>query len=415
MEQPQGKGASTKIVAVSIIAVFLLGIFAGYYIFPIAETIFSLEARSLENRISELEASLSSLQQQYDDLFDEISQIEEDLNNLSLSTIEISPTAADVLYKTAADSIVSIRVEKMEFGLISESQGSGFVFDEAGYIATNNHVVEGFEPRLGIEVTFNNGQTVPGEFIAADPYADIAVLKVELPLGVKPLKFGDSSQLEIGDPVVAIGNPFGLGGSITSGIVSQMHRTLNVEGGFVIPNVIQFDAAINPGNSGGPLLNYKGEVVGVTTAGLAKTVAEGIGFAIPSNIVVRVTQSLIENGEYKHPWMGIMGRSLTLKIAEAMKLDTTQGILIISVVEDGPADKAGLRGGTRTVTINNSQLKIGGDIIIKIDDVKVNRFEDLVAYTEENKSPGDTVELIIIRNGVEMSLNLTLGERPPIE
>ncbi len=200
---------------------------------------------------------------------------------------------------------------------------------------------------------------------------------------------------------------------MTQGIVSQIGRTMQATGGYLIVGVIQLDAAINPGNSGGPLLNGKGEVIGVNTAIQSETgVFSGIGFAVPSNLVKRVVPSLIAYGEYRHPWIGISGRDVSIEIAEKMELEETKGFLIIDIVEDSPADKAGLRGGTRTEMIENQEIKIGGDVIVGVDNTNVSRLEDVLVYLEFNKSPGDEIIFRIIRNGELMSVEVFLGERP---
>ena len=320
--------------------------------------------------------------------------------------------SVEMIFEEVADSVVSIRVGIKQGEFIGQGQGSGFVFSKEGYIVTNNHVVEDFDAELGIEVVFTDGTIVRGDFVAADPDSDLAALKVILPEGIKPLTLSDSSKIKVGEPVIAVGNPFGLGSSLTTGIVSQTHRTLATDSGYLIPSVIQFDAAVNPGNSGGPLLNQEGYVIGVTTAGILKSVGEGISFAIPSNTVKKVVQSLIDNGEYIHPWTGIRGTELTLRVAEAMNLTTTKGVLIVDIVEKSPAEAAGLRGGNQTITIFGQFVTIGGDVIVQIDDVTIRTFEDLVAYVDENKSPGDIINIIILRENAELTMPLTVGELP---
>lgn len=366
----------------------------------------------LQNEIeglSQVELSQTALSEQLTDISIDISEL---ASNISALETRIEGKTADMIFEEVAGSVVSVRVSVMLDGTVWQAQGSGFVFSNEGYIVTNNHVVEGFEEDLGIEVVFMDGTIIRGDFAASDPENDLAVLIVTLPEGVESLSLGDSSKIKVGEPVIAIGNPFGLGSSLTTGIVSQTHRSLTTDSGYLIPSVIQIDAAINPGNSGGPLLNYEGEVIGVTTAGISKLIGEGIGFAIPSNTVKRVVQSLIDKGEYIHPWTGIQGIELDLQIVEAMNLNTTKGVLIVNVVENSPAEAAGLREGNQTTTIFDQPLKIGGDVIIQVDDVEIGTFEDLVSYVDENKGPGDTINITVLRHGAKVTIPLTLGERP---
>ena len=323
---------------------------------------------------------------------------EEESGELSVSDI----------YGMVKDSVVSINVVT-PFG---RGIGSGFVYDAEGHIVTNNHVVE---DGVRITVVFLNGTSLPAEIVGLDPDSDLAVLKVD-PNGValKPLKLGDSTSLRVGERIMAVGSPFGLQGTVTAGIVSQKGRLLETVRGYGIPGIIQIDAAINPGNSGGPLLNMKGEVVGVTTAIESRTGGfVGIGYAIPSSIVSKVVPELIKSGAYRHSWLGISGKNMNPAIAEAMNIDVTSGFLVEFVVEDSPADKAGIRGGDRSVTIEGVDVMIGGDIIIGIDGQPVRIIDDLLSYLIENTRPGDTVKLTIIRQGSVINIDVVLGARPP--
>lgn len=436
---------SAKFVVLAISVILIVGIFAGYYIpldsstqqlntlderiIELSEKISRIEnalselknqGSELAESLSELESSISEVESQYGEATSQIEQVkkvlQEEIESVSESISELQSRneskTVDMLFEEVSNSVVSIKVGVVRSGFTGQAQGSGFVFSDEGYIVTNNHVVEDFEAELGIEVVFMDGTLVPGELVASDPESDLAVSRITLPEGIEPLPLGDSSKIRVGEPVIAIGNPFGLGGSITTGIVSQTRRTLTTDTGYLIPSVIQFDAAINPGNSGGPLLNYEGEVIGVTTAGILKAVGEGIGFAIPSNTVKKVIRSLIEKGEYIHPWTGIQGMKLTLQIAESMKLNTTKGILITDVVKYSPAEIAGLREGNQTIMIYGQPVTIGGDVIVQVDEVEVRNFEDLVAYINENKNPRDTINLTVLRHGVKLLIPLTLGERP---
>jgi S1-C subfamily serine protease len=226
-----------------------------------------------------------------------------------------------------------------------------------------------------------------------------------------PLPLGNSSDLAVGESIVAIGNPFGLSNTMTSGIVSQLGRDLDAPGGYNIVDVIQLDAAINPGNSGGPLLNLRGEVVGINTAIVSES--QGVGFAIPSDTVKRELPSLIQEGEYKHPWLGVSIYEVNPDLAEAIGLNYTWGVLIVSVTQGGPAINAGLKGGDRVITVRGEQVMVGGDVIIGIDDFQVKKLSDVSYYTERNKRPGDLMTLEIIRDDQKMNIPLVLGERPP--
>ncbi|MEM3737242.1 MAG: trypsin-like peptidase domain-containing protein [Candidatus Bathyarchaeia archaeon] len=406
MEQEAKRELSVKVVVLIVSVALVAGVLAGNYLTWVLNPS-RLEINQLKEHVEVLSEKLSQIKSDQEVLKEKIEGI-----SANLSELQGKIKTADRVFEAVAGSIVSIKVGVMQDGLVSESEGSGFVFSDEGYILTNNHVVEGFEAQLGIEVIFMDGTTVRGRFVSADPYSDIAVLKVDLPSGVRPLTLGNSSSVKVGEPVIAIGNPLGLGGSLTTGVVSQTHRSLEMREGFSIYNVIQFDAAVNPGNSGGPLLNYREEVIGITTATVPKLYGEGLGFAVPSNMVKRVATSLVERGEFKHPWIGIVALSLDLKIAEAMNLNVTRGVLIVDVVEGSPAESAGLRGGTHPITILGQTMEIGGDIIVQVDGVEVRTLEDLGAYLDEYKSPGDTINVTILRHGVKLTIPLNLGERP---
>ena len=297
----------------------------------------------------------------------------------------------------------------------AQGQGSGFVYDTAGHIVTNNHVVAEADK---VEVTFYDGTTVEAKVVGFDPDSDLAVVKVDVaPESLRPVSWGDSDKVLVGQRAVAIGNPFGLEGTLTSGIISALGRSLPTEeGAFRIPEIIQTDAAINPGNSGGPLLNSQGEVIGINTAivprqsGFGERSFLGVGFAVPSNLVIRVIPSLIKNGSYEHPWIGFSGNSITPEIAQAMNLPETKGALVAEVISGSPADKAGLRGGTREVAGVNTL--IGGDVIIAIEDEEIGNFDDLISFLSRRASVGDTVTLTIIRESKTQQIEMTLGPRP---
>ena len=318
------------------------------------------------------------------------------------------------LYAQVIPGVVSLNT--------GSSQGSGFVFDSNGHIITNQHVVDGASE---VEVAFTSGYKAYGTVIGADVDADIAVVKVEAPTDqIYPLAIGDSSQLQVGQSVVAIGNPFGLNGTMTVGIVSGLGRTqfahASPEGGFFsTADIIQTDAAINPGNSGGPLFNMNGEVVGVNQSIRTENVNEitgnavnsGVGFSISINLAKRVAEGLIEDGNYEYPYLGISSRDdLTLAEIEALGLNTYTGAYVATVTEGGPADQAGIRGGTTPTSLPT--VNAGGDVITAIDGVPVNNFDQLLSYLVTNKAPGETVTLTVLRDGQTLDVPVTLGERP---
>ena len=289
--------------------------------------------------------------------------------------------------------------------------GSGFVYDDAGHIITNNHVVAGAQI---VDVRFVDGNIYSAKVIGTDPSNDIAVLQITDDFSeehVIPLILGDSSALEVGQQIIAIGNPFGLSNTMTTGIVSQVGRLLpNREAGFSIPNVIQTDAAINPGNSGGPMLNLQGHVIGINTA-IQSTTGEfsGIGFAVPSDTIKRIVPSLIEKGFFEHPWLGVSGTSVTPDIAKQIGLPKNyKGVFVTTLVKDGPAQKAGLQ----EATYNAKQELKGGDIITALDGHQIRDIDDLVIYLADNKKVGDSVVIEIHRDNSVIELTTILQARP---
>jgi S1-C subfamily serine protease len=318
------------------------------------------------------------------------------------------------LFEKSEEGVVKIQVARNNIPGDTGSVGSGFVYDNLGHIITNAHVVDGASKAT---VTFLDGSQYDAEIIGTDKFTDIAVIKVtEKPRLLHPLQIGDSSQLHVGEQVAAIGNPFGLSGSMTSGIVSQMGRLLPTQdSGFSIPDVIQTDAAINPGNSGGPLLNMKGQVVGINTAIQSISGGNtGIGFAVPSNTAIKIVPSLIEDGEYHHPWIGISGRDIDPDLARVLELKDAKGFLIITVVDGSPADKAGLKGMTATQVIGGKEYPANGDIIISVDDKEVRKISDILIHLQREKSVGDTMVLGVVRDGEFMHISLELVERPDL-
>jgi S1-C subfamily serine protease len=291
--------------------------------------------------------------------------------------------------------------------------GSGFVIDGDGHILTNNHVIEDAN-----KITVKLGEsdkTYEAEVVGADPGTDVALLKVDAPASeLHPLTLGHSSELEVGDPVVAIGNPFGLDRTVTSGIVSALQRQIQAPNGFSISNVIQTDAAINPGNSGGPLINSEGEVVGINSqieTGGGGNGNVGIGFAIPIDTVRAEIKQLETKGEVEHAYLGIEGGSITPELAKALNLPVKEGVVVQSVVKGGPADKAGIEGGNTQATINGAEVSLGGDIITAIDGQKITTMEDLIEKVQSSQ-PGDELELKILRGGQERTATVTLGSQP---
>jgi S1-C subfamily serine protease len=333
------------------------------------------------------------------------------------------------IFKDVENSIVQI-TSKIPTGapnaLNPQSQnatalGSGFVYDKLGHIVTNAHVVGGAKI---VDVTFVDGNRYTAKVIGTDIYGDIAVLQIsenstqrqqQLLSTLKPLIIGNSSNLEVGDQVIAMGNPFGLSDTMTTGIVSGVNRLLPAAtgGGFSIPNTIQTDAPINPGNSGGPLLNMQGEVVGVNTAGLSDTgTFSGIGFAVPSNSITKIVPALIAKGYYLHPYLGIKGGALTSDLVENMTSipANLSGIYVDTITKNGPADRAGLNGSTT----DEYSKKHVGDIITAVDGHKVAKIDDLASYIDQYKSVGDNITLTVYRNGHEANLKTILTARPSL-
>ena len=313
----------------------------------------------------------------------------------------------DIFEKSEA-SIVQVSVVR---GESDGGMGSGFVYSDEGYVITNQHVVQDAER---VMITFLDGEAYIGIVIGTDRDLDIAVVKVE-PTNtyLQPIKIGDSSKLKVGEKIAAIGNPFGLSGSMTSGIVSQMGRLLPQETGYSIPDVIQTDAAINPGNSGGPLINMKGEVVGINTAIQSATGEfSGIGFAVPANTVKKVVPVLIQDGEFKHPWMGISGTDVDPELAEVRGLNSSKGFLVVSVIEGSPAETAGLLGVTETKETDGREFALDGDIILSIDGETVRKISDILVHLQREKSVGDEMVLSVNRGGEILELTMVLEERP---
>jgi 2-alkenal reductase len=322
--------------------------------------------------------------------------------------------ALKALYAMVNPAVVNITVYLQENDqVLPASQGSGFLYDTERHIVTNAHVVNGAEQ---IDVTFSDGTIRSAEIVGEDLHSDLAVIRVEeVPAGVNPLPLGSLDSVVVGQSVVAIGNPFGLEGTLTRGIVSALGRTIPALTTFSIPQAIQTDAAINPGNSGGPLMNLRGEVIGVNaqieTGGVSNS-NSGVGFAIPVNIVQKVAPALIQNGTYDWPWLGVRGSSLDLGTIEAMQLPVDRGAYLWQIIDGGPADKSGLVGASRTVEYDGRPVDVGGDVVTAIDGQPVGSFDDLLIYVSLNGAPGQEVTLTILRDGKYRDVKVVLEARP---
>ena len=346
-------------------------------------------------------------QQQQNSTVIDMVAAKDDESSLSLNSIfkQVENSVVQITRKVPPSSILPTPESENATAL-----GSGFVYDNKGRIITNNHVVG--DAKI-VDITLVDGNRYTANVIGTDIFSDIAVLGIVENLTqqsppLNPLIIGNSSELEVGEQVIAIGNPFGLAGTMTTGIISQIGRLLpDPQTGFSIPNAIQTDALIVPGNSGGPLLNMNGQVIGINTAGLF---GSGIGFAIPSNAITRIVPTLIEKGNYTHPWLGLTAATLTSDLAESVEgLETNfKGVLVDSIVKNGPADKVGVNG---SITDQYGK-KHGGDIITAVDGHNVIQIEDFISYLEEQKKVGDKITLTIYRNGQFLDLEMTLQERP---
>lgn len=315
------------------------------------------------------------------------------------------------IFEKSEPGVVRINVQRTDQSNGTSGVGSGFVFDKQGHIITNAHVVKNVKKVI---VTFLDGRSYNAGIVGFDEYTDIGVVKVNADLSsLQPLPLGDSANLKVGEPIAAIGNPFGLSGSMTSGIVSQLGRLLPSGAGYSIPDVIQTDAAINPGNSGGPLLNMRGEIVGINTA-IQSTTGEftGVGFAVPSQTLAKIVPNLIENGKYLHPWIGIAGRDIDPDLAKVLNLNDAVGFLVITVVDNSPAAKAGIHGSNETVEVDGVKYPIGGDVILSVDGKQVRKIDDILIHLQRAKSIGDEMILEVLRDGRTTNITITLDERP---
>lgn len=319
------------------------------------------------------------------------------------------------VYEKVADGVVNVTSIAMQMDFFfnvfpSQGSGSGSIIDTRGHILTNHHVVANAQK---LEVTLADGSKWPAKLIGSDPDNDLAVIKIEAPKEkLKVIPMGDSKNLRIGQKVLAIGNPFGFDRTLTTGVISSLGRTIRSEVGTLIEDVIQTDAAINPGNSGGPLLNSDGEIVGINSAIISPSGGSvGIGFAIPVNTAKRIIPELIGKGYVSYPWIGATIQSLIPEVAKFLKLKIERGAMIAEVVKGGPADKAGIRGGTQRIQVGNMIVVIGGDIVVKADQHEVKTHDDLIRYIREKK-PNDVLTLKILRKEKFEDIKVTLGERP---
>ncbi len=395
-EEPQRKRFPTILIAAVVIASLLAGGLLGY----------SVGNSNMQSQLSSLEQQISNLQSTQNITYQNVTYFMDQNASLSL------------LYEQVKESVVVIQGMMVQYDIFhrpyySQVQGSGFIYNLTGQIViiTNYHVING---AINITITFTNGNGYAATALGSDPYADLAVLSADAPqTEYQPLEITSSSTLEVGDPVIAVGTPYGLAGSMTTGIVSALGRTIteDLTGGYAIANVIQTTTPLNPGNSGGPLLNYLGQVVGITTAIVSNS--EGLGFAIPSNTIMREIESLVTEGSYnQHPWLGATGTDMTYPIAQAMNTNVTYGWLITKTTTGGPADNAGLQAGTEQALIAGQYVTIGGDIITAIDQTRITNFDNLSTYLEEHTTPQQTINITIVRNNQTVNVEVKLEPRP---
>jgi len=332
-----------------------------------------------------------------------IAETEDEENNISIYR-RVGPGVVN---------ITSVVIERDFFfnPVPREGAGSGSIIDTAGHILTNHHVIR---DSTRLEVTLSDESKWPARFVGADPDNDLAVIKIDVPKEkLRVIPMGDSSKLKVGQKVLAIGNPFGLGQTLTTGIISSLGRSIRSEAGILIQDVIQTDAAINPGNSGGPLLDSTGKIIGINSAIISPTGASvGIGFAVPVNTAKRILPELIKKGYVSYPWIGVSVYPLIPEFARFLGLKAERGAMISDVVKGSPAQRAGLRGGDRRVQVGNSLIMVGGDVIVEIDGVKVMSSDELIRMIRDHRA-GEMVELKVLRKGKFLGIEVTLGEKPP--
>lgn len=352
-------------------------------------------------------------------------------SNTTTNAVQItrnsSSTLTDLFEKTQQSVVQVSGTLSEDSPFFGASLGSGFIYDNIGHIITNYHVVVGSNPD-DISITFIDGTVYRARVVGTDQYSDLAVLRVQDDIPTDkliPLPLANSSGLLVGQRVVAIGNPFGLSGSMTEGIVSGLNRLIPVyqdpfsnvaAPAFSIPDVIQTDAAINPGNSGGPLLNIQGEVVGINSAIFSTTGGfAGVGFAVPSNTIAKIAPVLIERGFFQHPWLGVSGIDMTPEIAEAIGLGEPRGFLVIDAAPGGPADSAGVQGGDTPAQLGGREIALGGDVVLAINDRDVRKIDDVLGYLQQATEVGETVTLTVWRDEQIIDIDVTLGARPSLQ
>ena len=402
-QQPRKPGFSTTLVVIIIVASLLGGGLLGYSITVLASPGNNLD---LQNQVKSLREQVLGLQ----------SQVHAAGQNYTFTNVGNASLAQ--IYAQVKNSIVVVQGYTVQYDIFRRAhysgvQGSGFIysFDGRMIVITNNHVVQ---DTVNNTVTFANGDTYSASVLGSDPYADLAALSAAAPkTEYTPLVITSSATLHVGDPLIAVGGPYGLAGSMTTGIVSALGRTItgDSQASYPIANVIQTSTPINPGNSGGPLLNYMGQVVGITTAIVSNS--QGLGFAIPSSTILREIGSLVTKGYYdQHPWLGASGTDMNYEIANALGVNVTYGWLVTGVTSGGPADKATLQGGTRQIQVSSGSVTVGGDIVIAFDGTRIRNMDDLSTYLEEHTLPNQTINVTIIRDGEPITLPLELGTRP---
>jgi S1-C subfamily serine protease len=397
-QKPKTAHVSTILLVIIVVVSLIAGGFLGY-------SIVSRQINDLQNQVSALQRQILSLQSA------------NNTTNQNIVYVLGKNASLSQLYEQIKDSVVVIRGLIVQYDFFQRAyyaqvQGSGFVYNFTGemVILTNYHVVSG---AVNITVTFADGNGYTASVLGSDLYADLAVLSTDAPHGeYSPLEIARSSTLKVGDPVITVGNPYGLAGSMTTGIVSATGRTITEEtSSYAIADVIQTTALLNPGNSGGPLLNYEGQVIGVTTATVSGS--QGLGFAIPSDTILREIKSLVTKGSYsQHPWLGVAGTDMTYEIAKSTNVNTTYGCLLAEVMSGGPADKAGLHGGAKQVQIAGGYVTVGGDVIIALNGTKIKSMDELSTYLETRTLPGETINVTIVRNNQTITLPVVLGTRP---
>lgn len=333
-----------------------------------------------------------------------------------LELVDLEEQLVTRIYEQVGPSVVHITSQAIEpspvRGIVpKEGTGSGFVYDPKGHVITNFHVIRDAQT---VQVTLESGATVPAKLVGADPLNDLAVLQVNVPAGqLTPVTLGNSEDLRVGQRVVAIGNPFGLDRTLTTGVVSALGRKLDIGNGRLLGEMIQTDAAINPGNSGGPLLDSRGRVIGINTAIQASDEgAVGIGFAVSVETIKRVVPYLIVQSYYPHPWLGVEFYEINPTLSTRLELPVNEGLLVSRVVPGGPADTAGLRGPERSVDVNGRLYEVGGDIVLAFDGRAATDANDLAIYLETEKYVGDVVVLDVLRTGRRLSIPITVGELP---